>query len=81
MGGNMSIPKAIGIEIHNITFKNRRLKFYRAMGKLADALELPIGINKAILHKEHSQEPYLYNIQQELSDRWVRFFDNMIRNI
>jgi hypothetical protein len=77
----MSIPQAIGIEVRNITFKNRRFKFRKAMGKLADALELPVRIYKAGPRKEHKPEPYLYNIQQQLSDQWVNFYGNILKDV
>lgn len=76
----MSIPQNIGIEIRNITFKNRRLKFRKAVGELAKTLDVPMELLKAG-HKEHSHEAYLYGVQQELSDRWVRFFDVIVRGV
>jgi hypothetical protein len=77
----MSLPQTIGLEIHNITFKNRRLKFRKAMRELAKSLNVPCRILKAISHKEHGHEPYLYPVQQELSDRWVNFYRNILKNV
>jgi hypothetical protein len=76
----MSIPQNIGLEIRNITFRNRRLKFRSAIGELAKALDL-FGMYKALPMKEHAQEPYLYHIQQELSDRWVAYYQFITRTI
>jgi hypothetical protein len=74
------IPQNIGLEIRNITLKNRRLKFHKAIGELAKTLELRT-VFKALPQPEPSQEKYLYPVQQELSDRWVHYFDNLIRTI
>jgi hypothetical protein len=81
MGDNMSIPQNIGLEIRNITFKNRRFKFRKAMGELAKTLNISHSLIKALPHKAHKQEPYFYNVQQQLSDRWVSFYGDILRNV
>jgi hypothetical protein len=75
------IPHSIGIEIRNITFNNRRFKFRKAMGELAKNLDLPIQVMKAGPRKVHAQESYLYQVQQQLSDQWVSFYSNILKNI
>jgi len=76
----MSMPENIALKIININFKNRRLKFRRAVDKLAKTLDIPDDIFKS-LPRIHNQEPYLYKIQQQLSDRWVRYFDRITRAV
>jgi hypothetical protein len=77
----MSIPQNIGLEIRNITLKNRQFKFRKAMGELAETLNISPPLIKALPHKAHKQEPYFYNVQQQLSDRWVKYFDSIIHNV
>jgi hypothetical protein len=77
----MSLPQTIGLEIHNITFKNRRFKFHRAVAELAKSLDIAPPLIKSLPKKEHRLEPYFYNIQQQLSDRWVLFYGNILENV
>jgi hypothetical protein len=63
--------------ITDITLKNYRSKFAKAIRKATSYLKVPVFV-KTI---EHSREPYFYDIQQELSDRWTNSYSQMLKNI
>jgi len=76
------LPKIIGIRVDDITRKNRKVKFVSAMATLAKALDLPYRIEKARKSdKPHTQEPYFYKFQEELSERWAAYYQFLLKTI
>jgi hypothetical protein len=75
------MPKNIDLQITDLTFRNRRAKFQKAIGELAKTLDIQVGIYKAQPKKQHAVEPYFYPIQEELSQRWVKHFEKITRAI
>ena len=67
------------LAITDITSANRREKMLKAIRAMSKKLNVPVSVKSKAA--AHGQEPYFYKIQQELSDRWARYFDNIIRNI
>jgi hypothetical protein len=83
---NLIIPqisaKSIGyfpnleVSIQNITPENRKVKFAKAIKAVSKHLKVPVDIG----HK-HTGEPYLYPIQQELSDQWTGYYSGILKKI
>lgn len=65
--------------IANITPANRREKMLKAIRAMSKKLNVPVSVESK--GKAHGQEPYLYNIQQELADRWINSYSPIIKNI
>ncbi|GHU65030.1 hypothetical protein FACS189447_03240 [Spirochaetia bacterium] len=76
-----TFPHTVSVEIAGITFANRRMKFRKAVSRLAKSLNIDYEIIKSISHKQHTQEPYFYKVQEELSDRWNKYFYSIIQSI
>jgi hypothetical protein len=77
----MKLPHAIEIEIQDITPLNRKTKFRKAVFELSKSLNISYPLIKSLPHKSHKPEPYFYNVQQQLSDRWVSFYGNILKNV
>jgi hypothetical protein len=52
------------------------LKAIRAISK---KLNVPVSVESK--GRVHGQEPYLYDIQQELADCWIAFYSHILKNI
>jgi hypothetical protein len=52
------------------------LKAIRAMSK---KLNVPVSVESE--GKAHGQEPYLYDIQQELADEWAGYYSSLLKKI
>ena len=76
---NAVTPKTIGIFIKDITPQNRKMKFLTATRQIAKTLNIPYGIVKA--KKHHGPEPYLYRVQEELSERWAAYYQFLLKTI
>jgi hypothetical protein len=65
--------------IANITPANRREKMLKAIRAMSKKLNVPVSVESK--GKAHGQEAYLYDIQQELADRWIAFYSPILKNI
>lgn len=66
------------ISLTNITPENKREKMIKAIRAISGHLGLPISVSK---DHDHKQEPYLYDIQQELSDQWIGYYSSILKKI
>jgi hypothetical protein len=69
----------IELAITNITPANRRVKMLKAIRAISKKLKVPVSVEAK--GKPHGQEPYLYDVQQELADRWMAFYSPILKNI
>ena len=65
--------------IADITPANRREKMLKAIRAISKKLNIPVSVESR--GKARGQEPYLYDIQQELADRWIAFYSPILGNI
>jgi hypothetical protein len=63
--------------ITDITLENYQTKLEKAIRKVTKHLGVPMAAHKL----EHTHEPYLYDVQQELSDRWTQFYTGMTKKV
>jgi hypothetical protein len=70
---NMNIELAIT----DITAQNRKAKLLKAISAISQKMGIPVSIEK----REHKQEPYLYPIQQELSDQWTGYYSRLLKEV
>jgi hypothetical protein len=69
------------IAITGITQSNKKAKMLKAIGFMSKKLGIPLSMESKRISGGHSREPYLYKIQQELSDRWTVYYRDMLKNI
>jgi hypothetical protein len=67
---------SIELFIKDVTDRNRKEKFAKAIRETAKFLDVPVSVEK-----KHEREPYLYDVQQELSDQWTGYYEQIIRKI
>ncbi|MDR1903940.1 MAG: hypothetical protein LBQ88_16855, partial [Treponema sp.] len=67
------------LSITGINTANRRVKMLKAIRAMSKSLGVPVSVETT--GKAHGQEPYLYEIQQELADRWTAFYSPILKNI
>ncbi|MDR2484981.1 MAG: hypothetical protein LBD55_06270, partial [Treponema sp.] len=68
--------------IQNITPQNRKAKFAKAIRAAAGRLGVPVSIERhGNVKPNHAGEPYLYPIQQELSDYWSGYYQDILKTI
>ncbi len=67
----------IELVITDITPENRRAKMFKAIHAISKRLKVPVSVES----KAHSQEPYLYDIQQELADDWIGYYSSILKKI
>jgi hypothetical protein len=75
----MSLPQVIEIAITDITPVNKRAKMLKAIRAISAQLNVPMSM-EAIEHN-HRKEPYLYDVQQELSDQWTGYYSIILKKI
>ena len=69
------------ISITDITPENRKDKFAKAVRAVSRHLHVPVSIAGKDGKNRHAGEPYLYPVQQELSDRWAGYYKNLIQKV
>jgi hypothetical protein len=70
------------VSIENITPENRKMKFAKAVQAVSKHLGVPVSITRRKEGgQDHSGEPYLYPIQQELSDQWTGFYRGILKEV
>jgi hypothetical protein len=67
----------IELVLTDIDDTNYQYKIAKAIRKVSKELGVPMSARSV----EHSKEPYLYDIQQELSDRWTGHYAKLIKQI
>jgi hypothetical protein len=67
------------IAITDITPANRRVKMLKAIRVISKKLNVPVSVESK--GKAHGQEPYLYDIQQELADEWIGYYSSILKKI
>ena len=67
----------IELLIHDINTSNYRHKIEKAVRKISNQLGVPVMTRKVT----HTKEPYFYQVQQELSDRWILYYQGLIKQI
>jgi hypothetical protein len=67
------------LAITDITPANRRAKMLKAIRAISKKLGVPVSV--ASKGKAHGQEPYLYDIQQELADEWTGYYSSILKKI
>jgi hypothetical protein len=67
----------IELLIQDIDQTNYRHKIEKAVRRISSKLGVPIKTQKIT----HTREPYFYDIQQELSDRWVKYYQDLIKQV
>jgi hypothetical protein len=74
----MSIAKLPNIElfIKNVTDENRKAKFAKAIRTVGRILKVPVSVEK-----KREGEPYLYPVQQELADQWIRYYRGILKTV
>ena len=78
-----SIEKYPDIEIfiQNITGQNKKAKFAKAIRAAASRLNVPVSVGKKGARESRAGEPYMYPVQQELSDYWTGYYQAITRKI
>ncbi|GHU22159.1 hypothetical protein FACS1894164_03960 [Spirochaetia bacterium] len=66
----------ITLSIQDITPENRENKLVKAVREVSRQLNVPI-----IVEEQHKQEPYEYLSQQEVADKWNRYFEIVTRQV
>jgi hypothetical protein len=69
----------IELAITDITPANRRVKMFKAIRALSKKLGVPVFVESK--GTAYGQEPYLYDIQQELADEWTGYYSSMLKKI
>ena len=67
----------IELSITDINTHNYQQKITKAIRSITQHLGVPVSARSV----EHSKEPYLYAIQQELSDRWTGYYGRLIKQV
>jgi hypothetical protein len=62
--------------INDITAKNRKSKLAKAIWAVSKYLKVPVSIAR-----KNAGEPYFYQIQQELSDKWIQHYHGLIKQV
>ncbi|MDR1837614.1 MAG: hypothetical protein LBQ89_08155 [Treponema sp.] len=71
--------ESIDIElfIPDVNKANYQQKLTKAIRSISKQLGVPMSARSS----EHSKEPYLYPIQQELSDKWTGYYGRLIKQV
>jgi len=69
------------LTITDITAVNYRHKLAKAIRAVSRHLGVPMSIMQKGARGSHPGEPYLYPIQQELSDRWTGFYRGLTEKV
>jgi len=75
---SIGIYPNIELFIQNITPENRKEKFAKAIRAVSRRVGVPVSITTK---HTHDGEPYFYDVQQELSDQWTGYYQQIIRKI
>jgi hypothetical protein len=80
MNRNGSIPPHIELSIRNITPKNRKVKFAKAIRSVAQYLGVPVSIGSkdASAHTHGTGEPFLFRSHEELIYKWYHIFSSAL---
>ncbi len=73
----MSEIQPLELVITDITIDNYHEKLTKAIRKTSQYLNVPMYIKSTA----HTREPYLYQVQQELSDQWTKYYEGIIKKI
>jgi hypothetical protein len=69
----------IELFITDITPANRRAKMLKAIRAMSGKLNVPVSVESK--GGAHGREPYLYDIQQELANKWTGYYSPILINI
>lgn len=69
--------KSITIDFVDLNNKNKTQKFNKAMGIIAYQL----GIQKSGSKKEYKGEGFYFDSQKQLTEKWLKYFDQLTRDI
>ena len=63
--------------LEGIDKSNYQFKLEKAIRAISNKLGIPMMTRKIV----HSKEPYFYQIQQDLADRWILYYHGLIKNV
>ncbi|MDR0390084.1 MAG: hypothetical protein LBH73_08435 [Spirochaetaceae bacterium] len=69
--------RALELVIPDINIGNYREKITKAIRTVSQYLGVPMTARKV----EHTHESYFYDVQQELSDQWMGYYQGILRKI